>query len=193
MRTVRKEQLVRCSAGCTMMSRKSALTWPNRAGWESRSSQSLSPSSPMSGHRMVSSTHGGSTTSPPRTSLRAAVAHVKNLKTCKTAGVRVYADAVVNHMSGGGNDILNHRNGSSDWCTNWGGKGTSDNSGKGSPYFTHNWTYEKAQNTGLIPGLEYPNAAYIPTDFHCECSLSSWTDPFQLNKGMVVGLGRSGH
>ena len=91
-------------------------------------------------------------------------------------------------MSGGGNDILNHRNGSSSYCSTWGGKGTSDVSGKGSPYFTHSWTYETAENTGLIPGCEFTNAALIATDFHCERSLSSWTDPFQLNNGWLSGL-----
>ena len=109
------------------------------------------------------------------------------IQTCRAAGVRVYADAVVNHMSGGGNDILNHRNGSSSWCTTWGPKSTSSEESP-SPYFTHNWTYEYPANTGLIPGLEYPNAAYIATDFHCERSLSSWSDPFQLNNGWLSGL-----
>jgi glycosidase len=108
------------------------------------------------------------------------------IQTCRAAGVRVYADAVVNHMSGGGNDVLNHRNGSSSWCSTWGGKGTTGE--KQSPYFTHSWTYEYSENTGLIPGLEFPNAAYIATDFHCERSLSSWTDPFQLNNGWLSGL-----
>jgi len=106
------------------------------------------------------------------------------IQTCRSYGVRVYADAVVNHMSGGGNDSLNHRNGSDSWCSPWGAKGTTGTS----PYFTHNWTYEYAENTGLIPGLEYPHAAYIATDFHCERSLSSWTDPFQLNNGWLSGL-----
>ena len=110
------------------------------------------------------------------------------IQTCRAAGVRVYADAVVNHMSGGGNDIQNHRNGNDSYCTNWGAKGTSDVSGKGSPYFTHAWTYEKPENTGLVPGVEYPSAAYIPTDFHCERSLNSWSDPFQLNNGWLEGL-----
>jgi alpha-amylase len=36
--------------------------------------------------------------------------------------------------------------------------------------------------------MEYPSAAYIATDFHCERSLSSWTDPFILNNGWLVGL-----
>lgn len=109
------------------------------------------------------------------------------IQTCRAAGVRVYADAVVNHMSGGGNDILDHRNGSSDWCNTWGGKKTTNEEAP-SPYFTHSWTYENSENTGLIPGCEFPNAAYIATDFHCERSLNSWTDPFQLNNGWLSGL-----
>lgn len=36
--------------------------------------------------------------------------------------------------------------------------------------------------------MEYPGAAYIATDFHCERSLNSWTDPFLLNNGWLVGL-----
>ena len=47
------------------------------------------------------------------------------IQTCRAAGVRVYADAVVNHMSGGGNDMLNHRNGGGSWCNTWGPKSTS--------------------------------------------------------------------
>jgi len=38
--------------------------------------------------------------------------------------------------------------------------------------------YQISNNTQLIPGMEYPAAALIATDFHCERSLSSWTDPF---------------
>lgn len=106
------------------------------------------------------------------------------IETCRSHGVRVYADAVINHMSGGGNDILDHRNGSSSWCSTWGGKTTTGES----PYFTHDWTYEYNENTGLIPGLEFPSATYNPLDFHCERSLSSWTDPFQLNNGWLSGL-----
>lgn len=54
-------------------------------------------------------------------------------------------------MSGGGNDRLKHRNGSGS-CSTWGAKDSQD----GSPYFTHNWTYEYNENTGLIPGCEFP-------------------------------------
>lgn len=60
------------------------------------------------------------------------------IQTCRAAGVRVYADAVVNHMTGGGNDVWDsHRNGSDSWCTTWGGKSSTS----GSPYFTHSWTW----------------------------------------------------
>ena len=105
------------------------------------------------------------------------------ITTCRSHGVRVYADAVINHMSGGGNDIQNHRNGSGS-CSKWSGKEGQ----AGSPYFTHNWTYEYNENTGLIPGCEYPSATYHAMDFHCERSLNSWTDPFQLNNGWLSGL-----
>lgn len=106
------------------------------------------------------------------------------IETCRSHGVRVYADAVTNHMSGGGNDLLNHRNGGGGWCTYWTGKETSADS----YVATHNWTYELNENTGLIPGMEYPKAAYNNQDFHCDRSLSSWSDPFSLNYGWLSGL-----
>jgi alpha-amylase len=55
------------------------------------------------------------------------------IQTCRAAGVRVYADAVINHMSGGGNDVWeSHRNGNGGGCAYWGPK---ESTGK-SPYFT---------------------------------------------------------
>ena len=60
------------------------------------------------------------------------------IQECRKAGVRVYADAVVNHMSGGGNDVWPmHRNGGGGWCSTWGPKDSS----AGSPYFTHDWMF----------------------------------------------------
>jgi alpha-amylase len=48
------------------------------------------------------------------------------IDTCRRAGVRVYADAVNNHMTGGGNDIQSHRNGGGQGsCTTWGPKSSS--------------------------------------------------------------------
>lgn len=107
------------------------------------------------------------------------------INTCRAAGVRVYADAVVNHMTGGGNDVWeSHRNGNGGGCALWGPK---ESTGK-SPFFTQDFMYKTSNNTGIEPGMEFPNAQYIATDFHCERSLNSWTDPFLLNNGWLVGL-----
>jgi alpha-amylase len=53
---------------------------------------------------------------------------------CRSVGVRVYADAVINHMSGGGNDVwAGHRNGGGGgYCAKWGPKESTGLS----PYFT---------------------------------------------------------
>lgn len=109
------------------------------------------------------------------------------ISTCRRAGVRVFADAVVNHMSGNGNDGNPfHRNSNGGSCVNWGKKNTS--APDPSPYFTQGFTYAYNDNTGLSPTLEFPAVPYGPTDFHCERTLSSWTDPLDLNAGWLVGL-----
>mmetsp|Transcript_22645 Transcript_22645/g.20125 ORF Transcript_22645/g.20125 Transcript_22645/m.20125 type:complete len:607 (+) Transcript_22645:62-1882(+) len=106
----------------------------------------------------------------------------KMIQTCRSQGVRVYADAVINHMTGGGNDIWNdHISGE---CATWGAKSSSG----GSPYYTHDFLNHTIDRTQDKPGLEYPSVPYNPTDFHCERSLNSWTDPFLLNHGWLVGL-----
>ena len=46
-------------------------------------------------------------------------------KACRSVGVRVYADAVINHMSGGGNDMAQHRREDGSSCTTWGNKSSS--------------------------------------------------------------------
>lgn len=108
------------------------------------------------------------------------------IKECRKHGVRVYADAVVNHMSGGGNDVWpEHRNGGGGgYCATWGPKSSSGNS----PYFTHNFMFENSPNTGLRPGDEFPAVPYGPTDFHCERSLNSWSSGFDMNYGWLDGL-----
>lgn len=103
------------------------------------------------------------------------------IQTCRKHNVRVYADVVNNHMSGNGNDILNHRRHN---CVSWGGKNSSANS----PYFTHGWTYELNPHTKNRPALEYPAVPYGPSDFHCEQSVNSWGDPVKLNAGWLSGL-----
>lgn len=107
------------------------------------------------------------------------------INTCRKNNVRVYADAVVNHMTGCGNDqFADHRTGSSSYCNHWGQK----SSGAGSPFFTQCYQYENVSSTGNRPGTEFPSVPYGPLHFHCERTLNSWTDPFQLNAGWLVGL-----
>ncbi|KAI9997158.1 hypothetical protein PInf_000594 [Phytophthora infestans] len=106
------------------------------------------------------------------------------IQTCRANGVRVYADAVVNHMSGGGNDVLSHRYSSGGSCVTWGAKSSS----KKSPYYTHSFTYGVNAYTNARPALEFPAVPFGPTDFHCERSMSSWTDPLQLETGWLSGL-----
>ena len=66
------------------------------------------------------------------------------INTCRSKNVRVYADAVVNHMTGGGNDVWpDHRN-DVGVCVHWGPKESSG----GSPYFTHNFEYGTCDQTG---------------------------------------------
>lgn len=68
------------------------------------------------------------------------------IDTCRAAGVRVYADAVVNHMTGGGNDVWDsHRNGNGGSCDLWGAKASTGPS----PYFTQDFMYKNSNNTGL--------------------------------------------
>lgn len=54
---------------------------------------------------------------------------ISMINTCRKYNVRVYADAVVNHMTGNGNDAFpDHCSGSN----YWGGKNTT----AGSPFYT---------------------------------------------------------
>ncbi|KAI5786947.1 alpha amylase [Pyronema domesticum] len=100
---------------------------------------------------------------------------------CRKAGVRVYADAVLNHMSGQGNDIQNHRNTD---CSLYSGHNATANS----PYFTSGNTFLISPFTNTRPTLEYPAVPYGPTDFHCERSLNDWNSGDIITKGWLVGL-----
>lgn len=103
------------------------------------------------------------------------------IQTCRAAGVRVYADAVINHMTAQGNDIQNHRKSS---CFLYSGR----NSTYGSPFYTSGNTYLLNPQTGNRPALEYPAVPYGPTDFHCERVLNNWTDGQTITKGWLLGL-----
>lgn len=113
------------------------------------------------------------------------LAQLRNMiTTCRRHGIRLYADAVVNHMSAGGNGMNPKRNMHGGHCNYFGPKDSS----AGSPYYTHSHTYELNPWTGKRPALEFPAVPYGPTDFHCERSLSDFNDPFLLNYGWLVGL-----
>lgn len=101
---------------------------------------------------------------------------------CRSVGVRVYADAVINHMQALGNDIQWHRQGNSDWCNKWG----PHNSTSGSPYFGTGFTYLNNTETKLRPAQENPAVPYGPLDFHCQRPIRSWSSPLDLNYGWSV-------
>ena len=106
------------------------------------------------------------------------------INVCRSNGVRVYADAVINHMAGNGNDMYaDHRNHAGS-CVHWGPKAGS----AGSPWWTTGWQYEDNKYTHKRPGLEFPAVPYTASDFHCERSLNSWTDPNILSRGWLTGL-----
>lgn len=109
------------------------------------------------------------------------------IHTCRSKGVRVYADAVVNHMTGGGNDANHHHRNPGAGCAKWGNK-TSSLPGGHSPMYTQPFTYRIGDHTKQQPMQEYPAVPYGPLDFHCERTLNSWTDPLALNAGWLVGL-----
>eukprot|EP01017_Pseudomicrothorax_dubius_P005323 TRINITY_DN11322_c0_g1_i4.p1 TRINITY_DN11322_c0_g1~~TRINITY_DN11322_c0_g1_i4.p1 ORF type:complete len:511 (+),score=122.74 TRINITY_DN11322_c0_g1_i4:116-1648(+) len=107
------------------------------------------------------------------------------INTCRSNGVRVYADAVINHMVGNGDDMFpDHRTQAGGSCLHWGPK----NGSAGSPFYSQGWAYANVPYTGERPGMEFPSVPYGPLDFHCERVLNSWTDPFILNNGWLVGL-----
>ena len=109
----------------------------------------------------------------------------KMINTCRQKNVRVYADAVVNHMTGSGNDMFpDHRNPAGGSCIHWPNKNGSFNS----PWYTHGFQFKNVEFTDRRPSLEYPAVPYDISHFHCERSLSSWNDPFALNFGWLVGL-----
>ena len=72
----------------------------------------------------------------------------KTIQTCRSLGVRVYADAVINHMVGGGNDQnAYHRNTAGSSCNTWPNKNTSAGE-DGSPMYTQNFIYTISNYTG---------------------------------------------
>ena len=116
----------------------------------------------------------------------------KAIFACRSEGVRVYADAVINHMTGGGNDANPFHRNPNAGCATWGIKNSSlsmNNQGTAiaggpSPMYTQSYVYTEGSYTGKPPSQEFPAAHLGPTDFHCERPLNSWNDPLDLNAGL---------
>ncbi|KAI5805479.1 glycoside hydrolase superfamily [Peziza echinospora] len=108
------------------------------------------------------------------------------VKACRAAGVRVYADAVVNHMTGQAHDIQSHRRRDESDGTCRVSPGRSGSAG--SPFYTSGDAYKLNRNTQLRPALEFPAVPYGPTDFHCERPINVWTDGQIITKGWLVSL-----
>ena len=104
---------------------------------------------------------------------------------CRSHNVRVYAEIVINHMTGDGNDVNPyHYNGDAPPCNVWGPKPGSG----GSPFYNTAFQVQNNYYTNQPPGIEYPAVPYFPSDFHCSRSINNWDDPFELCFGYLAGL-----
>ena len=107
------------------------------------------------------------------------------IKTCRSHGVRVYADAVINHMTYNGMDLQNHRF-TDEEDQNLIGEKYSTN---GSPFWTPYRTYEKNPYTNRGTNcLEYPAVPYGPMDFHCQKPIKDYKDFAGVTTGWLDNL-----
>ena len=109
----------------------------------------------------------------------------KMINTCRAYNLRIYADVIINHMTGHGNDMYeDHKVKNGNDCIHFGEKGSTG----GSPFWTVGFRYENNPYTGLEPGLEYPAVPYFPSDFHCKWDITLWDDSGELDGGWISGL-----
>ena len=109
----------------------------------------------------------------------------KMINTCRKYNIRIYAGIVINHMTGGGNDMYDdHRAGNEKYCTHWGPKSGS----AGSPFWTVTNRYENNTYTGKRPVVEYPSIPYFPSDFHCRTDTKDWFNIDELVNGWLSGM-----
>ena len=103
---------------------------------------------------------------------------------CRAHNVRVYAEIVINHMTGDGNDVNPYHYNGEPPCNVWGPKPGSG----GSPFYNTAFQVQNNYYTNQPPGIEYPAVPYFPSDFHCSRSIENWDDPFELCFGYLAGL-----
>ena len=108
----------------------------------------------------------------------------KMINKCRSYNLRIYADIVINHMTGDGYDMYDdHRAGDDNDCFHWNEKGST----AGSPFWNIGYRYENNPYTGLEPGIEFPSVPYFPSDFHCKNEILNWGNSSQLNSGWLDG------
>ena len=74
------------------------------------------------------------------------------IQKCRSLGIRVYTDIILNHFTAAGNDVLDHRN-PSQGCFKWSNKTSSAPLDRQSPFYTHAYTYQYNFNTGKPPSI----------------------------------------
>ena len=106
----------------------------------------------------------------------------KMITRCRAANIRVYAEIVINHTTGDGNDMnpIHYDN----ICGTWGPKTGSG----GSPFYTKAFQIANNYYTNKPHVNENPAVPYLPSDFHCGVGIKSWEDPIQLCYGSLAGL-----
>ena len=109
----------------------------------------------------------------------------KMINRCRANNVRVYADIIINHTTGDGNDMnpIHYYDFESD-CNTWGPKTGSG----GSPFYTCAYQINNNLYTNQPPANENPAVPYFPSDFHCKREIEDWDIPTQLCYGSLAGL-----
>ena len=106
----------------------------------------------------------------------------KIINRCRSYNVRVYAEVVINHMTGAGNDC--YENHTLNDCTHFGAKEGS----AGSPFWRYGYIIENNPYTNNRFMGEYPSVPYFPSDFHCFSQIKNWDDPLDLSYSHFVTL-----
>jgi len=107
------------------------------------------------------------------------------IKTCRSNGVKVYADAVINHMTYNGMDLQNHR--FIDEADQFliGNKYSTANSPFWTPYRTYEINLFTKRTTNV---LKYPKVPYGPMDFHFQKAITDYKDFDNVMYGWLDNL-----
>ena len=102
---------------------------------------------------------------------------------CRTNGIRIYSELVINHMTNIGEDSNeNHINID---CSHWGPKEGS----AGSPFWTIKGLNKNNPYTKSKPAIEFPSVPYFMSDFHCYSFIDyNELDKDKMNYGYLYDL-----